>query len=82
MLIIMDFLFLQIFEESTRLQNLRLERQQHLQRNQLKEWKNFAEKYSNDHISLNSEQLILGEHSSVSSEQSLSNSVSVGTASL
>ncbi|XP_003385862.1 PREDICTED: serine/threonine-protein kinase TAO3-like [Amphimedon queenslandica] len=72
----------QIFEESTRLQNLRLERQQTLQRNQLKEWKEFAEKYSNDHISLNSEQLILGEHSSVSSEQSLSNSVSVGTASL
>lgn len=65
----------QIFEESTKLQNLRLERQQQLQRKHLREWKDFAEKYSSDRISLNSE--VIGsefERSSTSTSR-----VSLGT---
>ena len=72
----------QIFDESTKLQNLRLERQQHLQRKHLKEWKDFAEKYSSDQISLGSDRMISSDHISLESEQSLNNNVSVGTASL
>ena len=78
----------QILEESTKLQNIRLEQQQLLQRSHLKEWKNFAEKYSSDHISIGSASdrlMNLAERSSLDSEHSqtsLSNNVSMGTASL
>lgn len=66
-------LTVQIFEESTKLQNLRLERQQQLQRKHLKEWKDFAEKYSSDRISLNSE--VMGQDF----ERSSTSRVSLGT---
>ena len=43
---------LQIFEESSKLQNIRLERQQALQKRHLRELKEFAEAYSsNDKLS-------------------------------
>ena len=63
----------QIFDESTKLQNLRLERQQHLQRKHLNEWKEFAEKYSSDRLSLNSE--VIGSEL----DRSVSSRVSLGT---
>ena len=48
----MQLLFLQIFEESSKLQNIRLERQQALQKRHLRELKEFAEAYSsNDKLS-------------------------------
>ena len=76
----------QIFEGSTKLQNLRLERQQQLQRKQLREWKEFAETYSSDRISLSSERTFCleqsSEQTSLSSEQSVGNNVSMGMASL
>ena len=74
----------QIFEESTKLQSLRLERQQHLQRKIVKESREFAEAYNCDKISLaGSDHHNLAEQSSIDSEHSqasLSNNLSVGTA--
>ncbi len=63
-----------MFDESSKLQSLRLERQQHLQRKHLTEWKDFAEKYSSDHLSLNSE--VMGSEM----DRSVSSRVSLGTA--
>jgi len=45
----------QMYEESAKLQNARLERQRELQKKQLKELREFAEAAQNDHISLHSE---------------------------
>ena len=75
----------QIFEESTKLQNLRLEQQQALQKKQLKELREFAEAFSNDKTSLGSTDRQSAERVSVTSEQSQGSSqtnVSMGTASL
>jgi len=75
----------QIFEESTKLQNLRLERQQSLQKRQLRELREFAESFSNDKVSLGSADRQSAERVSVTSEQSRSSSqtnISMGTASL
>ena len=75
----------QIFEESTKLQNLRLEQQQTLQKKQLKELREFAEAFSNDKTSLGSTDRQSAERVSVTSEQSQGSSqtnVSMGTASL
>ena len=70
-----DCLF-QIFEESTKLQNLRLERQQQLQRKHLKEWKDFAEKYSSDHLSIHSD--MIGPDFSIERNSSMNSRVSLG----
>ena len=83
----------QIFDESTWLQNFRLERQQTLQKRQLKELRRFAETFSNDRSTTSSsgsgsERRRDHAHqspeiSSVNSESSLSNSsypISMGTA--
>lgn len=78
-------LLFQIFEESTKLQNLRLEQQQALQKKQLKELREFAEAFSNDKTSLGSTDRQSAERVSVTSEQSQGSSqtnVSMGTASL
>ena len=78
-------LYLQIFEESSKLQNIRLERQQALQKKHLQELKEFAEAYSNDklpHPSLSRERQN-SERGSLTSEQSHSNSqTSIGRVSL
>ena len=70
----MIYSLFQMFDESSKLQNLRLERQQHLQRKHLNEWKEFAEKYSSDRLSLNSE--VIGSEL----DRSVSSRVSLGTA--
>lgn len=44
-----------MYEESAKLQNIRLERQRELQKKQLKELREFAEAAQNDQISLHSE---------------------------
>ena len=46
---------IQMYEESAKLQNIRLERQRELQKKQLKELREFAEAAQNDHLSLHSE---------------------------
>ena len=79
------FTHVEIFQESTKLQSLHLERQQHLQRKIVKESREFAETYNCDKISLGSDHHNLAEQSSIGSEHSqasLSNNLSVGTATL
>ena len=85
-------LFLQIFEESSKLQNIRLERQQALQKRHLRELKEFAEAYSsNDKLSQlppsssssSQRERQNSEHGSVGSEQShCSSQTSIGKVSL
>ena len=71
----------QIFEESTKLQNLRLERQKELQKRHLRELRDFAEAFCNDKVSMTSADRQSAERSSLTSDQSNTN-VSMGTASL
>ena len=87
----MQLLFLQIFEESSKLQNIRLERQQALQKRHLRELKEFAEAYSsNDKLSQlppssssSQRERQNSEHGSVGSEQShCSSQTSIGKVSL
>ena len=78
----------QIFEESSKLQNIRLERQQALQKKHLRELKEFAEAYSNDKLpssssSSSQRERQNSEHGSISSEQShCSSQTSIGKVSL
>ena len=80
--ITMVTIYLQLFEESTKLQNLRLEKQQDLQKRHLRELKEFADTFSSsekiDHTHPSC------DRSSTNSEQSHSSStnVSMGTSSL
>ena len=88
----MQLLLLQIFEESSKLQNIRLERQQALQKRHLRELKEFAaEAYSsNDKLSQlppssssSQRERQNSEHGSVGSEQShCSSQTSIGKVSL
>ena len=74
-----------IFDESSKLQSIRLERQQALQKVQLRELKEFAEAYSNDKLPpLTSErERQNSEHGSIGSEQSYTSSqTSIGKVSL
>lgn len=76
-----------LFEESVKLQNIRLQRQQKLQKKHLRELREFADLFSNDRVSVASMDGGGGgggqncERSSVTSEQSITN-VSMGTSSL
>ncbi|CAI8037800.1 Serine/threonine-protein kinase TAO3 [Geodia barretti] len=78
----------EIFEESSKLQNIRLERQQALQKKHLRELKEFAEAYSNDKLpssssSSSQRERQNSEHGSISSEQShCSSQTSIGKVSL
>ena len=71
-------------EESTKLQNLCLEKQQELQKKHLRQLKEFADTFSNNRVkdqvpSSDHDQSV--ERSSLSSEQSINTNISVGTAS-
>ena len=74
----------QILEESSKLQNMRLERQQALQKKHLRELKEFAEAYSNDKLLPSSQrERQNSEQGSLSSEQShTSSQTSIGKVSL
>ena len=67
------FLLSQIFQESTKLQSFRLERQQHLQCKIVMESRQFAETYNCDKISLSSDHHNLADRSLSGSEHSQAN---------
>lgn len=76
---------LQLFEESTKLQNLRLEKQQDLQKRHLRELKEFADSYSSSSNEKIDHTHPSCDRSSTNSEQSHSSSatnISMGTSSL